>query len=158
MQKKENKKENLISKYKLPIAFSLLILILFIALLIATEVRYVNKLPWLTYGHITWTTNSEDIIYTRESISPEINVIGENGDSAIEIIDKYLDSCYVSGIHQVRIVHGKGTGKLRDVIHNYLKNNKYVKSFSIAPYGEGDFGVTIVYLKWSCPNKIVVFF
>lgn len=81
------------------------------------------------------------------SISPEINVIGENGDSAIEIIDKYLDSCYVSGIHQVRIVHGKGTGKLRDVIHNYLKNNKYVKSFSIAPYGEGDFGVTIVNLN-----------
>ena len=67
------KKENLLSKYKLPIAFSLLILILFIALLIATEVRYVNKLPWLTYGHITWTTNSEDIIYTRESISPEID-------------------------------------------------------------------------------------
>ena len=81
------------------------------------------------------------------SISSEINVIGENGDSAIEIIDKYLDSCYVSGIHQVRIVHGKGTGKLRDVIHNYLKNNKYVKSFSIAPYGEGDFGVTIVNLN-----------
>ena len=81
------------------------------------------------------------------SISPEINVIGENSDSAIAIIDKYLDSCYVSGIHQVRIVHGKGTGKLRDVIHNYLKNNKYVKSFSIAPYGEGDFGVTIVNLN-----------
>ena len=71
------------------------------------------------------------------SISPEINVIGENGDSAIAIIDKYLDSCYVSGIHQVRIVHGKGTGKLRDVIHNYLKNNN----------GEGDFGVTIVNLN-----------
>ena len=81
------------------------------------------------------------------SISPEINVIGENGDSAIAIIDKYLDSCYVSGIHQVRIVHGKGTGRLRDVIHKYLKNNKYVKSFSIAPYGEGDFGVTIVNLN-----------
>jgi len=81
------------------------------------------------------------------SISPEINVIGENGDSAIAIIDKYLDSCYVSNIHQIRIVHGKGTGKLRDVIHNYLKNNKYVKSFSIAPYGEGDFGVTIVNLN-----------
>jgi DNA mismatch repair protein MutS2 len=81
------------------------------------------------------------------SISPEINVIGENGDSAIAIIDKYLDSCYVSGIHQVRIVHGKGTGKLREIIHKYLKNNKYVKDFEIAPYGEGDFGVTIVYLK-----------
>ena len=60
------KNQNIISKYKLPIAFSLLILILLIALLIATEVRYVNKLPWLTYGDITWTTNSEDIIYTRK--------------------------------------------------------------------------------------------
>lgn len=93
------------------------------------------------YGFVHFNNNN------ISSISPEINVIGENGDSAIEIIDKYLDSCYVSGIHQVRIVHGKGTGKLRDVIHNYLKNNKYVKSFSIAPYGEGDFGVTIVNLN-----------
>ena len=81
------------------------------------------------------------------SISYEINVIGENVDSAIEIIDKYLDSSYVSGLHQVRIIHGKGTGKLREGIHKYLKTNKYVKSFEIAPYGEGDFGATIVHLK-----------
>lgn len=81
------------------------------------------------------------------SISYEINVIGENVDSAIEIIDKYLDSAYVSGLHQVRIIHGKGTGKLREGIHKYLKTNKYVESFEIAPYGEGDFGATIVHLK-----------
>ena len=81
------------------------------------------------------------------SISSEINVIGENVDSAVEIIDKYLDSAYVSGLHQVRIIHGKGTGKLREGIHKYLKTNKYVKSFEIAPYGEGDFGATIVNLK-----------
>ena len=93
------------------------------------------------YGSVHFNNNN------ISSISPEINVIGENGDSVIAIIDKYLDDCYVSGIHQVRIVHGKGTGKLREVIHKYLKNNKYVKSFSIAPYGEGDFGVTIVYLN-----------
>ena len=50
-------------------------------------------------------------------------------------------------LHTVRIVHGKGTGKLRDGIHSYLKKSKYVDSFHIAGFGEGDYGVTIVQLK-----------
>ena len=81
------------------------------------------------------------------SISPEINLIGETVDVAIDALDKYLDSCKMAGLSQVRVVHGKGTGKLRDGIHKYLKSSKYVKSFNIANYGEGDFGVTIVNLK-----------
>ena len=70
MQKKEI--SNIISKYKLPITFALLIFIILIALMIATQVRYISKQPWLTYGNITWTNDSKEIIYTRESISPEI--------------------------------------------------------------------------------------
>ena len=50
-------------------------------------------------------------------------------------------------LHQVRVVHGKGTGKLREGIHKYLKKSKYVDSFRIGSYGEGDYGVTIVNLK-----------
>ena len=50
-------------------------------------------------------------------------------------------------LHEVRVVHGKGSGKLRQGIHQYLKKSKYVKSFNIAGYGEGDYGVTIVHLK-----------
>ena len=77
----------------------------------------------------------------------EINLIGENVASAVEILDKYLDNCKMAHLNQVRVVHGKGTGKLRQGIQQYLKTSKYVKSFNIAGYGEGDYGVTIVYLK-----------
>ena len=81
------------------------------------------------------------------SISTEINLIGETVDIAIEILDKYLDSCKMAHLKQVRVIHGKGTGKLRQGIHNYLKKSKYVSSFNIAGFGEGDYGVTIVNLK-----------
>lgn len=79
--------------------------------------------------------------------STEINLIGETVASAVDILDKYLDSCCMAHLRQVRIVHGKGTGKLRQGIHSYLKNCKYVDSYSIAGFGEGDYGVTIVNLK-----------
>ncbi len=79
--------------------------------------------------------------------STEINLLGEDVATATEILDKYLDSCTMAHLHQVRIVHGKGTGKLRQGIHQYLKKCKYVESFNLAGYGEGDYGVTIVYLK-----------
>ncbi len=81
------------------------------------------------------------------SVSTEINLLGETVDIAVDILEKYLDNCKMAGLHKVRVVHGKGTGKLREGIHKYLKGSKYVKEFYIAPYGEGDYGVTIVELK-----------
>lgn len=80
-------------------------------------------------------------------ISPEINVIGQNVDDAIYVIDKYLDNCVMSGMSPIRIVHGKGTGKLREGIHQYLKKHPHVKSFRIGTFGEGEMGVTVVELK-----------
>lgn len=80
-------------------------------------------------------------------ISPEINVIGQNVDDAIYVIDKYLDNCAMSSMSPVRIVHGKGTGKLREGIHSYLKKNPHVKSFRLGTFGEGEMGVTIVEIK-----------
>ena len=80
-------------------------------------------------------------------ISSEINLLGENVSTAIEILDKYLDNCSLAHLKQIRVIHGKGSGKLREGIHNYLKSSKYVKSYRIAGFGEGDFGVTIVELK-----------
>ncbi len=82
-----------------------------------------------------------------QTVSAEINLLGETVDSAIEILDKYFDNCKMANLKQVRVVHGKGTGKLRQGIHAYLKKSKYVDSFNIAGYGEGDYGVTIVNLK-----------
>ena len=79
-------------------------------------------------------------------ISPEINVIGQNVDEAIYIIDKYLDDCTISNISPIRIVHGKGTGKLREGIHAFLKKHPHVKSFRLGTFGEGEMGVTVVEL------------
>lgn len=81
------------------------------------------------------------------SISPEINLIGMTSDEAIMTLDKYLDDAFLSHISPVRIVHGKGSGILRNAVHNYLKRQKHVKSFRLGSFGEGDYGITIVEFK-----------
>lgn len=78
------------------------------------------------------------------SISVEINLIGKTVDEAIAALDKYLDDAYLSHLPSVRVVHGKGTGALRNAVHNHLKRVKYVKEYHLAAFGEGDAGVTIV--------------
>ncbi len=77
------------------------------------------------------------------SVSPEINLIGKTTDEAIALLDKYLDDAYLAHLPSVRIVHGKGTGALRNAVHAHLKRLKYVKSFHLGEFGEGDSGVTI---------------
>ena len=91
-------------------------------------------------------SNRKSKINTKK-ISNEINVIGNNVEDAIWIIDKYIDDCALAGLTPIRIVHGKGTGKLRDGIHAFLKKNKHVKSFRLGTFGEGEMGVTVVELK-----------
>ena len=80
-------------------------------------------------------------------VQSELNVIGMTVLEACDVIDKYLDTVSISGLTQVRIVHGKGTGALRSGIHSYLKNHPHVKSYRLGTYGEGDSGVTIVECK-----------
>lgn len=80
------------------------------------------------------------------TIKPEINLLGLTVDEAIMELDKYLDDACLSHLSQVRIVHGKGTGALRKGVHEYLRKQKYVKSFRLGEFGEGDAGVTIVEL------------
>lgn len=77
----------------------------------------------------------------------EINVIGETVEEAIFVVDKFLDDSALANLSTVRIVHGKGTGKLRQGIHNFLKTNSHVKSFRLGTFGEGETGVTVVELK-----------
>lgn len=81
------------------------------------------------------------------SISPEINLLGRTVDEALAELDKYLDDAYLAHLSTVRVVHGKGTGALRSAVQNHLKRVKYVKSFRLGEYGEGDAGVTIVTFK-----------
>ena len=77
-------------------------------------------------------------------MTTEINLIGKNSADAIAALDKYLDDAYVSHLPSVRVVHGKGTGILRQAVHDYLKGVPYVKSFKLGEFGEGDSGVMIV--------------
>lgn len=81
------------------------------------------------------------------SVSTEINLIGKTTDEAIPLLDKYLDDAYLAHLPSVRIVHGKGTGALRNAVQAHLKCLKYVKSFHLGEFGEGDAGVTIAEFK-----------
>ena len=89
-----------------------------------------------------------DLDFSRnQAISPELNLLGRTTDEALNELDKYLDDARMSHLTSVRIVHGKGTGALRKAVHNYLRKQKWVKSFRLGDFGEGDAGVTIVTLK-----------
>ena len=81
------------------------------------------------------------------SISYECNLIGKTVDEALAVLDKYLDDAYLSHMESVRIVHGKGTGALRNAVQSHLKKLSYVKSYRAGEHGEGDAGVTIVTFK-----------
>jgi len=96
---------------------------------------------------ISRTGAGEISISKSRNISSEIDVRGLPLDDALEIVDKYLDDAVISGLSEICIIHGKGTGVLRNGIHQYLKSNKRVSSFRLGKYGEGETGVTIVQLK-----------
>lgn len=104
---------------------------------IVNKKQDLNKMPSKAFSGMSKSKN----------ISPEINVIGQTVDEAIFVIDKYLDDCSLAKLKTVRIVHGKGTGKLRTGIHAFLKKHPHVKSFRLGTFGEGEMGVTIVELK-----------
>ena len=81
------------------------------------------------------------------SIHPDINLIGKTVDEALSDLEKYLDDAYLAHLPQVTVIHGRGTGALRNAIHARLKKLSYVKSFRLGAFGEGDQGVTIVEFK-----------
>ncbi|MFR7665812.1 MAG: Smr/MutS family protein [Clostridia bacterium] len=92
-------------------------------------------------SNVTFSNNK------AQNVASEINVIGLTVDQALPIVDKYLDDCYMANLENARIVHGKGTGRLRDGIHSFLKKNPHVKSYRMGTYGEGEMGVTVVSFK-----------
>ena len=78
---------------------------------------------------------------------PELDLRGMAADEAIILLDNFLDSAYMGNLPTARIIHGKGTGVLRAAVHDELRRCKYVKSFRLGVYGEGESGVTIVEFK-----------
>ncbi len=67
-------------------------------------------------------------------------------EEALDRLDQYLYDAFMAGLSPVRIVHGKGTGKLRHAVHESLAKHPLVKSYRLGGYGEGDYGVTVVEL------------
>ncbi len=78
---------------------------------------------------------------------PEVDLRGMNIEEALIEVDRFIDSSILSGVHQVTIIHGKGTGALREAIQQHLKKHKSVSSYRLGVYGEGETGVTIAELK-----------
>jgi len=76
----------------------------------------------------------------------EIHLRHLTADEALLKLDKYLDDAFMAGLYQVRVVHGRGTGTLRRVVHQQLAKHPLVKSYRPGDYGEGGTGVTIVEL------------
>lgn len=83
---------------------------------------------------------------SRDSID-EIDLRGMTGDEAWFAADKYLDEALLTGYHTVHLIHGKGTGALKNALWQYLRHDKRIKSYRLGRYGEGDGGVTVVELK-----------
>ncbi len=81
------------------------------------------------------------------NIKTEINLIGKTVDEAISQLDKYLDDAYIAHLPQVYVIHGKGTGALRNAVQNHLKKCSYVKSYRTGEHGEGGAGATVVEFK-----------
>jgi DNA mismatch repair protein MutS2 len=85
--------------------------------------------------------------YADLTPSMEIDLRGLTFDEAQPLLDKYLDDVYLTGLENVSVIHGKGTGALRIKIQNYLKTHDHVKSFRLGNWDEGSYGVTIVEMK-----------
>ena len=93
------------------------------------------------------TKASEYKATVSRACKDEIDLRGMMGEEAWLKVDKYLDEAILTGLHTVRLIHGKGTGALKKALWERLRHDTRIKSFRIGQYGEGDGGVTVVELK-----------
>lgn len=117
------------------------------SLLHISDLEIIEESPSYHYKQTGKTSSSKMKMGKTLNIRPEIHLLGKTVDEALAELDKYLDDAYISHINPVRVVHGKGTGALRNAIHQYLKRQPHVKSYRLGELGEGDAGVTIVEFK-----------
>ena len=94
-------------------------------------------------GGVTKTLSDK----STRSASSELDLRGQTIEEGIMMLDQYIDSCLLMGIKTITIIHGKGTGALRNAVQQHLKNHKAVRAFRLGVYGEGEDGVTIAELK-----------
>ncbi len=110
------------------------------------NLRLIEDVP--TVGTGKEQTRAKDYhVSVSRAFRDEIDLRGQTGDEAWFIVDKYFDTAAIAGFKTVRLIHGKGTGALRNALWGYLKKDRRVASFRIGRFGEGDGGVTVVELK-----------
>lgn len=105
------------------------------------EIKFLNKAQKINKEKIS----SKKIISSKAT--SEINLIGLRVEQANIDLSKFVDNALLNGLDQIRIIHGFGTGALREMTHNYLKKNKHVKEYHFAEYNQGGQGATIVVFK-----------
>ena len=91
--------------------------------------------------------NTDDFILSKTNVKLELNIIGKHVDEAMPEVEKYLDDCRLKHFKQVRIIHGMGTGALRDAVRDYLDRCDFVDSYRSGDQHEGSTGATVVILK-----------
>ena len=117
------------------------------------EIRDVITLDEIALTDAPKSDNPEKYVSNRQSglrtapVSTELDLRGCVLDDAILMTEKFIDDAILASLHQITVIHGKGTGVLRNGIHQLLKRDKRIKEFRLGKYGEGESGVTIIELK-----------
>lgn len=92
-------------------------------------------------------TQKREMKLKVKSVATSVDLRGMDSEEACYVTDKYLDEAYVAGLGEVSIIHGKGTGILRNAINDMLRRHPHVKNYRLGEYGEGGNGVTVAILK-----------
>lgn len=101
----------------------------------------------ITAPGLTKTGSGKIKMSKSMTISPEVNLIGMTVDEALVVLDKYIDDAYLAHLPKVTIIHGRGTGALKNAVSNYLKRCKHVANYTLGDAGQGGYGVTVVEFK-----------
>ncbi|WP_167957316.1 endonuclease MutS2 [Anaerosporobacter faecicola] len=111
-----------------------------------TDLELIDE-PVITTPSLKKTGSGKIKMTKSMNISASINLIGKTVAEALPELDKYLDDAYLAHLPQCTVIHGRGTGILKNAVHQHLKKLKYVASYRLGTFGEGDQGVTIVEFK-----------
>jgi DNA mismatch repair protein MutS2 len=111
-----------------------------------SDVQLIERETEISVGGKTQKLSQVRVSVSRD-FKGEVDLRGMTGDEAWSIVDKYFDDASIAGFHSVRLIHGKGTGALKNALWTYLRKDRRVATFRIGQFGEGDGGVTVVELK-----------
>ncbi|HPW99923.1 MAG TPA: Smr/MutS family protein, partial [Sedimentibacter sp.] len=116
--------------------------------LIKTKVKKADLVKIKSDEEVKQKTGTSGMVKLKTtSISPVIDLRGYNLDEALMELDKYLDDAFMSNLNEVQVIHGKGTGVLREGVSQFLRKHKHIKESRLGTFNEGGDGVTIVKLK-----------